>query len=599
MQSIGRQGLELFPPVHALVFSTENGKSCRLFSKPRASNVNAPQTRCQSSSPTGKYDQFTTFTMIAKTCVSLLICVLLCIFVPFVESAPANDSSSLLNRPTARAVSRSSGARIITEELRAMSPGMNPALYQVLERELRVGLDSISSIARSVTEARQIVQRVIQPRIVNGRTAGEWDNPFQVSLVWATISNNMIAHFCGGAVISSEHIVTAAHCVEGRTTREVQVLINTRRLDGSGQRFPIHSISVHPKYNPFTLDYDVAVIRIGRSAVIEFVDLAISQPRHNEGLLVTGWGRLSSGGPSPTDLHALQLPVIDESLCNSASSYNGDITPRMFCAGFLSGGRDSCQGDSGGPITGGIGNALLTGLVSWGIGCALPNYPGVYTKIADKEIREFVSSFAPPPVIPTFNQGVRFNVEGFGTATDVHVRIRGYARRIWGTRKYADLQATADAYCRGLGKNIALSWQSNSCGEDESSFVRYDPVSRQWESRASGSANNRGGYCRYPLLTSVQCGNDVRVTLSMGGNANSAGVGSLTCAGRSCVVRGNRPKGISCSVDCPSGSTVFLDCASNNSRRPVEDAHFTRGGSGRQTVVSGNLSITGICNFSD
>uniref|UniRef100_A0A8C5SEG4 Peptidase S1 domain-containing protein n=1 Tax=Laticauda laticaudata TaxID=8630 RepID=A0A8C5SEG4_LATLA len=78
----------------------------------------------------------------------------------------------------------------------------------------------------------------------------------------------------------------------------------------------------------------------------------------------------------PDLLQCLNAPILSDEECNAA--YPGQITPNMVCVGYLEGGKDSCQGDSGGPV---VCNEKLQGIVSWGIGCALPGYPGVYTKV--------------------------------------------------------------------------------------------------------------------------------------------------------------------------------------------------------------------------
>ena len=116
---------------------------------------------------------------------------------------------------------------------------------------------------------------------------------------------------------------------------------------------------------------------------------------------VSGWGPLSSGGSSPDTLQAVNVPVVSDADCTDA--YGSDMDgPTMICAGEE--GLDSCQGDSGGPMTCGnnddgeadcIGISYvktptqlpfdlhpdpLCGIVSWGRGCALAGYPGVYAQ---------------------------------------------------------------------------------------------------------------------------------------------------------------------------------------------------------------------------
>ena len=93
---------------------------------------------------------------------------------------------------------------------------------------------------------------------------------------------------------------------------------------------------------------------------------------------VTGWGTLQSGGNQPEVLNEVQVTVQTNDQCNSA--YGGGITDNMICAADA--GKDSCQGDSGGPmVVEENGRFALAGVVSWGYGCAMPEYPGVYARV--------------------------------------------------------------------------------------------------------------------------------------------------------------------------------------------------------------------------
>ncbi|KAM6420952.1 trypsin-like [Pluvialis apricaria] len=212
-------------------------------------------------------------------------------------------------------------------------------------------------------------------KIVGGYTCAENSVPYQVSL-------NAGYHFCGGSLISSQWVVSAAHCYKSRI--QVQLGKHNLELTESTQQF-INSAKVirHSGYNYFTLDNDIMLIKLAVPAqlnrAVQTIPLPTSCVATGTTCLISGWGNtLSNGNLYPDTLQCLKAPVLSSSECSSA--YPGQITENMMCVGFMEGGKDSCQGDSGGPV---VCNGQLQGIVSWGIGCAQRGYPGVYTKVCN------------------------------------------------------------------------------------------------------------------------------------------------------------------------------------------------------------------------
>lgn len=80
-------------------------------------------------------------------------------------------------------------------------------------------------------------------------------------------------------------------------------------------------------------------------------------------------------------MRSVYLPIFNQDQCNI--QYRRRITPRMICAGYEEGGKDSCFGDSGGPLTcSQNGTNQLAGIVSFGAGCARPNFPSVFARVS-------------------------------------------------------------------------------------------------------------------------------------------------------------------------------------------------------------------------
>jgi len=276
--------------------------------------------------------------------------------------------------------------------------GLSPSFAQQADRnwvreyvQLRVLARNLNAMgARTGRLSGANVRPLVSPRIVGGTEADAADNPFQVALLLKNIADNRSAKFCGGTLVRQNFVVTAAHCSDFVAADQVQVLTGTRRLDGTGDRRDVSRIVIHPSWNASTFDNDVAVWELSTNAAgAALATLATEDGAVGNVLLATGWGE-TEAGPLPIALRKVQVPLVDVANCNDANSYNGAITDRMLCAGFDPGGRDTCQGDSGGPLTRGANNSVLTGITSWGIGCADPNLFGVYTRVSNPTIRNFI-----------------------------------------------------------------------------------------------------------------------------------------------------------------------------------------------------------------
>ncbi|XP_044533306.1 trypsin-like, partial [Gracilinanus agilis] len=212
-------------------------------------------------------------------------------------------------------------------------------------------------------------------KILGGYSCPVNSIPYQVSL-------NAGYHFCGGSLINTEWVVSAAHCYKSR----MQVRLgeyNIEVVEGNEQFIDAAKVIRHPKYNSFTINNDIMLIKLKTPATLNSrvspITLPTSCAATGTSCLISGWGNtLSSGSDYPDVLQCLQAPVLSDSECQSA--YPGKITKNMICLGFLEGGKDSCQEDTGGPV---VCNGELQGIVSWGYGCAQKGRPGVYTKVCN------------------------------------------------------------------------------------------------------------------------------------------------------------------------------------------------------------------------
>ncbi|XP_037952638.1 trypsin-4 [Teleopsis dalmanni] len=230
-----------------------------------------------------------------------------------------------------------------------------------------------------------------QNRIVNGKNARIEEFSYQLSLRRSTI------HICGAAVLDTVWAITAAHCVDGFEKLPLMFSLrigSSTRMEG-GEIVSITTIYKHPSYDADTMNYDIALLRTQPNRLRGDFVAPIKLPNVAEPILtdtvaiVSGWGHMSATEHVlSTTLKYTTVYAVDQAECNEAMKFQGGITEAMFCAAARN--TDACQGDSGGPIQ---VNGTLIGVVSWGVGCADPHYPGVYTRLSYPAIRRWIKLY--------------------------------------------------------------------------------------------------------------------------------------------------------------------------------------------------------------
>ncbi|XP_007239145.2 coagulation factor IXb [Astyanax mexicanus] len=224
-------------------------------------------------------------------------------------------------------------------------------------------------------------------RIVGGNEATPGEIPWQVALV--TKDKNVT--FCGGSLLSEVWVVTAAHCLEGKTGAFFIRLgeHDVKKEEGKESDHEIAEYHPHPSYNfQRSHNHDIALLKLQTPVLFSdyarpiclgpktFTENLLKSAPHS---LVSGWGRLRYGGHESDTLQKVEVPYVDRTECKGSDK----ISRFMFCAGYSTIRKDSCQGDSGGPhATSFQGTWFLTGIISWGDECAKDGKFGIYTRVS-------------------------------------------------------------------------------------------------------------------------------------------------------------------------------------------------------------------------
>jgi len=226
--------------------------------------------------------------------------------------------------------------------------------------------------------------------------------PWHVGIFSSLRRGDSSEYLCGGALIDSQHILTAAHCVKSFYPEELHIRlgdwdVNSNMEPYAHMEFAVDSIFIHEWFFSASLQNDLAILRLSRHVnwkkLPQVSPVCLPSPGHfhpGDKCWVTGWGQdaFEGAGELQARLQEVDVPLVGPGECQAALRRSGlgrrfRMHPGWICAGGEEG-KDACSGDGGGPLVcpGPDGRMELVGLVSWGIGCGEEGLPGVYTNIA-------------------------------------------------------------------------------------------------------------------------------------------------------------------------------------------------------------------------
>ncbi|XP_059490144.1 brachyurin-like [Neocloeon triangulifer] len=222
-------------------------------------------------------------------------------------------------------------------------------------------------------------------KIINGRRAIRGQNPYQVGIMMDQES------FCGGALISADYVITAAHCMERNSYILIFGAQNRSAFEAGRLTIETNKFLLHPKWDSKLIVNDLALFPLPFSVPFSNFIKPIRLPRRslafanldNTNVTVCGWGLTNDGGTASSILSCAQHKLIVNTECAKLYGVQSFKSSNLCAQGYKD--QSTCQGDSGGPVAMTEKDNLptLIGVVSYGASASCENgFPDVFTRVS-------------------------------------------------------------------------------------------------------------------------------------------------------------------------------------------------------------------------